>query len=58
MRPGTRPKTVLTESSDQVQTDVLRGRAGALEPQQSDCNLAVPKSVVPKTAQKWLIGAE
>jgi len=35
VRNGTRPKTVLTESSGQVQTDMPRDRAGTFEPQPS-----------------------
>src|SRR5580692_10972166 len=33
VRNGTRPKTVLTESSGQVQLDVPRDREGSFEPQ-------------------------
>jgi transposase-like protein len=33
VRNGTRPKTVLTESTGQVQIDVPRDRAGTFEPQ-------------------------
>ena len=33
IRNGTRPKTVLTESTGQVQLDVPRDRDGSFEPQ-------------------------
>jgi transposase-like protein len=38
VRNDTRPKTVLTDTSGQVQTDVPRDRAGTSEPQPSSCS--------------------
>ncbi len=46
IRNGTRPKTVLTESSGQVQLDVPRDRAGSFEPQ------------IVKTRQRRLTGVD